>query len=953
MRLSKGRSLLAGWIAVFLLVLGTSGLTAQTATGLIRGRVLSEEGAGLPGATVTARNIGTGAERSALAGAEGGYTLPGLQPALYEIRVQMIGYAPYSQQVRVLVGQSLDLNLQLTPQAVQIAGLVVTSTRALEVKTPEIATNITSEQIESLPQIDRNFLNLAGLAPGITVSRDERNKQITAAGLPATKINVFVDGASLKNDMLEGGIHGQDASRGNPFPQIALQEFRVITQNYKAEYQQAASAVVTATTKSGTNEFKVDGFVLGQNKGLVGFDAGAKLICSQRKENNEKCDPKPEYERLQVGLSAGGPIIQDRLHYFLAYEGNYQNRQEIVNVGQNWQQFRQQFAQYEGTFDQPFRSTLGVAKLSWVPATNQTLDLSWNSRFEEDKTGFGGTTSFESAENIAIRTNIVTLRHSLVKGGWLNEANLSAQRATWNPTALSDAGGVGLNYDGVMRIGARSTEQNFVQDRIALRNDLTRSGINWNGQHVFKMGATVSFLNYNLEKRFNGNPEYIFNPNVSMTVPVRAVYGEGDPGMDESNVQFGFYIQDDWDVTDRLQLNLGIRWDAETNQFNNNWVTPDSIRTKLANFVEGRFSDGNNRKMYLGAFQPRVGFSYDLTGNQRTVLHGGAGLYYDREVWNHMIDERFRLQWRVRNFNFTNTGEAGKIAWKDEYLTREGLESIINQGTYGVTSEVFLLANDTEPPRSVQWSAGIRQTVADNMIASATYRGVRGYNLLNWYCGAPHPEHGYCEGGRSQGLPYDPVLSTDEGRSYYDALDLTFEKPYTSESRWGVTVAYTFADAERKGSDFFTLDFPGVDPAAWPVIPARIEKHRVTASGIVDLPYGFQLGSIVQWGSGLPYNRKDETDGWGPARVKVDWYSEDAPNFKQVDFRLHKSVDLPRGGRVGVVAELINAFDWDNFRGYEEMWKWGDGSVNQNFGKPQPGTADTGRRLQLGMTFGF
>lgn len=938
-------------LTVLLTLLAGSDARAQTSTGMIRGRVLNEAGVGIVAATVTVRNATTGGQRTAISGPEGGYVLAGLQPATYDLTVQMLGYALQPRTVRVLIGQSLTLDLQLTPQAIQIEGLTVVSTRTMETRTPEMATNVTQEQISNLPQQDRNFLNFAGLAPGVTVSREETNKQITAGGLPATKINVFIDGASYKNDILEGGVHGQDASRGNPFPQIAIQEFRVITQNFKAEYQRAASAVVTATTKSGTNDFRLSGFVLGQDKRLVSFDPGSRIVCAQRQAQRpqQSCDPKPEYERLQLGLSAGGPVIRDKLHYFLAYEGNYQNRQAMVNVGDP--AFLSQFSQYVGTFDQPFRSTLGVGKLSYVPSESQTMELSWSGRFESDKRGFGGTTSFESAEDVRIGYNVLTLKHTLAKQNWVNEAHVSAQRSTWNPTSVNDEEGVGLNYEGVIRIGSRNGEQNFVQDRLAFRNDLSRVGLNWHGTHVIKMGGNVDFLNYKVEKLFNGNPEYFFNRAVSMTVPTRAVFGEGDPGMDEGNVQFGLFIQDDWDVTDRLQLNLGVRWDAETNQFNNNWVTPDSIRTRLAAFGDGRFTDGSDRPMYLGALQPRIGFSYDVTGNSRTVLHGGFGLYYDREVWNHLIDERFRLQWRVRNFNFTDTGEAGKIPWRPEYLTRAGLESIITQGTFGLTSEVFLLENDTKPPHSLQWNFGVRQGIS-NLLASAAYRGVRGYNLMSWYCGRPHTEHGYCEGGRQAGLPYDPVLSTDEGRSWYDALDLTLQKPFSEAAPWGVTIAYTFADAERKGWDFFTIDFPNIAPENWPVVNGSVEKHHVTASGLIRLPHDFRFGALAQWGSGTPFSRRDETIGWGPARVRIDWFSEDPPDFKQVDLRLEKSVATGRG-RIGAVAEIINAFDHKNFRGFEEFAMFGGGAVNGNFAKPQPWTADTGRRFQLGLNFDF
>ncbi|MGH7506889.1 MAG: hypothetical protein ACRELX_14625, partial [Longimicrobiales bacterium] len=156
----------------------------------------------------------------------------------------------------------------------------------------------------------------------------------------------------------------------------------------------------------------------------------------------------------------------------------------------------------------------------------------------------------------------------------------------------------------------------------------------------------------------------------------------------------------------------------------------------------------------------------------------------------------------------------------------------------------------------------------------------------------------------------------------------------------------------RKGQEFFTLDFPDIRPEDWPDTPAPVEKHRIVASGIVGLPYQFRLSTFIQWGSSINFSRKDETVGWGPRRVAVDWFSQDAPNFRQVDLRMQKDFQLPTG-RVGLIVEAINVFDSDNFRGYEELAFFGGGTVNENFGHPQPWTADTGRRIQLGLDFGI
>jgi hypothetical protein len=389
-------------------------------------------------------------------------------------------------------------------------------------------------------------------------------------------------------------------------------------------------------------------------------------------------------------------------------------------------------------------------------------------------------------------------------------------------------------------------------------------------------------------------------------------------------------------------------------------VTPDSIRNKFSNLVDPagrpyseRFTDGDDRPIFLGAFQPRVGFSYALNSTARTVLHGGYGLYYDREVWNHLIDERFRLQWAVRTFEFAAAGEPNKLPWQDAYLTAQGLQSIVNSANpLGPTSEVFLLENDTKPPHSHQFSVGLKQVVGPGITLGAQYRGVRGKNLLSWYCGMPHPEHGYCEGGRqTAGLTSDPVLSTDEGESKYDAFDFTVERPYTEASRWGVTLTYTNADAKQKGDFFFTLDHPGIAPADWPMRNSAVVRHNVVGSAIVGLPWAFRLSTIAQWNSGYRFSKRDETIGWGPKRVNVDFFSQVGTPFKQVDLRLEKSVGVPGRGNVGVTAEVINVFNTANYRGYDELSNFGGGSPNEHFGRPWFGTADPGRRVQVGLNF--
>lgn len=209
------------------------------------------------------------------------------------------------------MGQGVDLDFRLTADLVYAENVTVIGDQVVDIKTSQIATNVTSEQIRNLPQNDRNFLNFAALAPGVRVNvGSETTKEVTAGALPGFNTNVFIDGVSYKNDVLLGGVVGQDSSRGNPFPQNAVQEFRVLTQNFKAELEKASSAAITAVTKSGGNIWSGDVFLLYQNKNLVAQDPLAKA----------RGEEKPTYERFQGGVSLGGPIIKDKMTFFASYE---------------------------------------------------------------------------------------------------------------------------------------------------------------------------------------------------------------------------------------------------------------------------------------------------------------------------------------------------------------------------------------------------------------------------------------------------------------------------------------------------------------------------------------------------------------------------------------------------------------------------------------------------------
>src|SRR5262245_60034967 len=340
---------------------------AQSTSATLRGTIVDDTG-GLPGATIVAQETGTGFTFTATSAADGGFVLAGLRPGSYDITVSMPQYKPAARRLTVLVGQNIDLDFRLTADLVYAENVTVVGEQAIDVKTSQIATNVTSEQIRTLPQNDRNFLNFAALAPGVRVNAgSETTKEVTAGALPGFNTNVFIDGVSYKNDILLGGVVGQDSSRGNPFPQNAVQEYRVLTQNFKAEFEKASSAAITAVTKSGTNHWSGDAFLLYQDKHLVAQDTFAEA----------RGEEKPTYQRFQGGASIGGPLIPNRMTVFGSYEYNGQDRDKSVFFGGSPSRPSQDLSSFTGTFDSPFRSHLGFAKVSYQPSPTHTLDLSY------------------------------------------------------------------------------------------------------------------------------------------------------------------------------------------------------------------------------------------------------------------------------------------------------------------------------------------------------------------------------------------------------------------------------------------------------------------------------------------------------------------------------------------------------------------------------------------------
>jgi outer membrane receptor protein involved in Fe transport len=927
---------------LFVLLVGALAVPAlaQTTTATIRGKVTIEGGAALPNAQIHAVGTASGFTKVITTGETGFFQLGGLTPGEYKIDITAEGFDSYKETVRVLVGQNLDLNVVLKPGAVS-ESITVIGEQAVETRTSEAATNVTTRQIENLPQDSRNFLNFATLAPGIRLSTDPLKKTIAADAQPSEQTNVFIDGVSFKNDVLQGGLVGQDSSRGNPFPQNAVQEFRVVTQNYSAQYDKAASAIITAVTKSGGNDIQGQAFWFYQPKQWV--SATPKNFQFSTLTSNS------DYKRSQPGISIGGPIVKDKLHYFLSYEGDDEHATTGVSVGNSL--YAQQFAAYQGNFPSPFKSNLGFGKLSWQPAENQLVDWSGNYRKENEVRDFGSQTSFQAAHDIRNQVNGSTVRYQWNNNDTLNEATLSYQDYNWHQAA-KDSTDVGLNYAGVIRIGGADTTQNFDQRRLELRDDYSFSVANWGGQHSFQVGGNFDSLRYDVHKDQTGNPVFNFKNDpangFSFDQPYEAQFGFGNPALAVSNQQYGIFAQDTWAVNSRLTFNLGLRYDYESKELDSGYVTPANIVTALTGKVDSSyFSTGNSRPAYKGEIQPRLGFSYDLTGNASTVAFGGVGRFYDRLFLNATLDERYRLQFPVYRIEFSPDGRPGTIKWDPKYLSVAGLNGLIASGA--TNPEIYLLNNNTKPPYSNAWNLGVRHSFG-KWNGSVSYDGVRGYRGFTWLsasglcCAALVPGYG------------NVIISDPKGKDYkYNALFLTVDRPYSGS--WGAHLAWTHAKATQNGNDLFSLDYPSA--AAYPEheVPGT-ERDRIVANVLFgNLPWDLRFGASLSFGTGGATNVLDFSQGFDlPAREQTlpfknsirpptTWGFAD----RTIDFRLEKNFRVAGNFSLGIVGEVFNAFNWAN---YGCLNNFIPPEGNPTFGQPTC-VVGLGRREQVGVKINF
>jgi hypothetical protein len=961
----------------------------------LQGTVQDESGAVLPGVTVVATNTATNQSRSAVTGRDGRYYIGALQPGTYSISAELSGFAAQKRKdVRLSIGQLADLSFVLRPGTSEA---IVVSAQAPVVDTTQtsVSTVVGQEQIDALPTNGRNFLSFTVITPGVTTDRTPQQGASATSGLSfggqrARSNNIMVDGVD-NNDPIVGAVRAT-------FGQEAIQEFQVLTNSYSAEFGKASGGVVNIITRSGTNETKGNVFEFFRNKSL---NAETHFIQQFDSSGRPIVQEKPPFRQNQYGLTFGGPIRRDQTFYFLSAELLKTNTSNFVTIdGDVADALRNAGFPIElGNVPYQVDSKTYLAKVDhqWAPAHNLVLRTNYASILNENVEPFGGLVA-RSRGAVQDRKDwaVAASQTDSLSQRWINE--LRAQYADEDQMIRSLDPNCGGPCDDNLKGGptveiigfASAGRQRFTpQPRQNQRYQLKDTISFYNGTHSAKAGFDYNYIHTQftaLPLHFGGR--YIFQPLPAVPqlgipasptskaafiggFPAAYVQGYGRTGDSYNDRDIALFVQDDWNVGQRLVIKAGVRYQRQ-------WMYDLPYTVSMPNgappFTYTLPDDTNN-------FGPRLSIAFDPQGNGRSSLHAAWGIFYDNIILaNAQIGNGINgrdLRTLVLRF------PSSLAAWR-----APGHK--LPEPTTPYASLVISPDPGLETPYSQQAAVGYDRAIGSNLSMTADFLFVRGKNQTGTIDYNPViPSLGANRRPNDiGGVPFTSasiLQYTGFGETWYKGLTLSLNRRLANNYQF--LVAYTLSKAEDSSTDFQSAfivmnngrgrdpnnptGLPiGFDPRSERGAATHDQRHRLVVSGLYQFPWQIQFSTILTAASGRPYtpligaDRNGDGDGGAfpsdRARTNPDDQntavkrnSEVMRSQFNIDTRLSKR--FPFGGGRALEA-MIDVFNLTNRANYTE--------INNIFGagefpaKPlstygRYTAALEGRQIQLGAKISF
>jgi outer membrane receptor protein involved in Fe transport len=683
-----------------------------------------------------------------------------------------------------------------------------------------------------------------------------------------------------------------------------------------------------------------------------------------------------------------GPIIQDKLHFLASYEEKAFETPRDVNGGNGISsvpvpaEYQALLGRFPGRFDEE----LFFGKLDWWINDDQSLEASIKLR-DEVSYNFGGANTQSFAGTARVEEERLNLKHTLTGARFQNEIRLTTEDVEWaqQPARFESAQRLQTaNRQDILNIGGNAGYQAKGQKGWTIQDDFTWLDLEWNGNHVIKTGIKYRDIDLEILQQHNTNPQYFYNVEINgpgtfnVVQPNRVEWFVPASGSDvggafvSAQKQYSFYIQDDWDINDRLTLNIGLRWDYEDNPTYTDYVTPANLVATLEGWANIQDTDydyrdyistGNNRDNFKDAWAPRLGFSYVLDDDSAHTLFGGFGRSYDRNQFDSIQGEVLRGTFATAQFMFTGDPDEpcdpmtqdNCVAWDPVYLTQEGLDSLITD--VEVLDEAHLLPNDLKTPYSDQVSLGIRSTWGDYWSTEASLSHVESYDQFSRYLGNRREDGSFFAPGTIWGPPFgfglpdrgrSLIIGRNDGETETDSVYLKVSRAHVET--WGFNVAYTYTDAteNRLVSESFNLNYPTIDGYSGYRV-ADVPKHSLVATGTYDLPWDIQGAAKFTYKSSPIKQFVNESNGAG--QFFFDRIEPNDGDFQSFDLSLVKSFAtsfLMDESELWVRFDVDNLFNRKNYRNFIL------GYTNAEFGQPNVNSSTIGlRSLKLSAGWRF
>jgi hypothetical protein len=967
--------------------------SAQT-TGTLNGIVRDSSGAALPGVSVTARNVETELVRGDVTGAEGRFIIALLPPGEYQIRAELSGFKPQVRRnLQLTIGQTLTIDVTLDIGSLSEEVTVSGDASLVNTSSPELSYLVGSATIEQLPLNGRNYTDLALMQPGVLAYPHRDGGSVVAHGLGMSingqdpRSNVYLLDGTLQNDFTNGPA---GSAAGTALGTETVREFRVESNAYSAEFGRNSGGQINVLTKSGTNNFTGSAYLFHRNDAL---DA----------RNYFDVAEKPDFHRNQFGATFGGPLRENRTFFFIGYEALIERlgrsistvvpdngaRQGILpsgNVGvnaavapylaefpvANGPALGQGLAAFNFPFDQQLDEQFAQVRLDYnlgeghqffARYTFDNTDQFLPTDYPQFPRNFISRNQFftgESRRVLSVKTlNTTRLGFSRTRIGQNVQANTSQPLGTFVPgrDSMGD-----IDIGGLKRFGPQSSGNlRLVQNVFSVQNDL----IHTTGRHVLKAGALAEHYQDNMVNPTFSLGIYTFaDLNAFLTNRPASFVGLTPEAQFDRYWRFtlfGAYVQDDFQLSPRVTLNAGLRYEFATlpkEKYERDSALPDLSAS--APVVGPLYENPTYTNI-----SPRVGFAWDLFGDGRTALRGGYGLYFNTNNHQNLIVT-------VTNPPFTPRPVIVNPTFPDPPFNRAGAISIRP------------VQFDLENPRVHIFNANVQRELWGSLALTAGYAGSRGRHLLR----SGDVNLAQPTGTTADGQPFiaagtpriNPAFSTIElkssdGESWYNAFifevrrrwadGLSLQSSYTFSKSVDTTQASTFfSDATNgttsalpefipdynKGLSDFDIRHNWVLNFTWQLPIARSADglagallHGWHLSGIWTMRSGNPLTVFVQtnrsrsqWnpsrGPGIGQDRPSYAPGYGPGNAVLgspeQWFDPRAfvlqpagtfgntgrgdfigPNLRTLDLSLAKIAPWGRLGARGRMEFRIEAFN--------------------------------------------